>query len=70
MTWIEAARLWLMDEAPGFAFQESLSNLASGVMIPDYWAAHYALTRGIKEALDESGIEIPFPQRTIHQAAA
>jgi len=34
----------------------------------DYWPVYYSLTREIKEALDEAGIEIPFPQRVIHEA--
>jgi small-conductance mechanosensitive channel len=28
------------------------------------------MTRAIKESFDEAGIEIPFPQRVIHQATA
>jgi small conductance mechanosensitive channel len=36
----------------------------------DYWAVKFELTRAIKEALDANGIEIPFPQRVIHQATA
>jgi len=32
----------------------------------DYWDVRFGLTRKIKEALDESGIEIPFPQRVVH----
>ena len=33
----------------------------------DYWAVKFDLTRKIKEAFDANDIEIPFPQRTIHQ---
>lgn len=36
----------------------------------DYWGVKFDMTRAIKEAFDEQGIEIPFPQRVIHQAAA
>ncbi|MCL1919635.1 MAG: mechanosensitive ion channel family protein [Kiritimatiellaeota bacterium] len=32
----------------------------------DYWAVHFAVTRAIKEAFDKNGIEIPFPNRTVH----
>lgn len=32
----------------------------------DYWAVYWDLTQGIKEALDENGIEIPFPQMDVH----
>lgn len=36
----------------------------------DYWGVKFDMTRAIKEAFDEAGIEIPFPQRVIHQAKA
>jgi small conductance mechanosensitive channel len=36
----------------------------------DYWAVKFDTTRSIKEAFDQAGIEIPFPQRVIHQAKA
>ncbi len=36
----------------------------------DYWAVKFDFTRRIKEAFDQEGIEIPFPQTVIHQAAA
>lgn len=32
----------------------------------DYWAVRSDLLRNIKQALDAAGIEIPFPQRTMH----
>ncbi len=32
----------------------------------DYWALKWAMTKGLKEALDRAGIAIPFPQRTVH----
>lgn len=32
----------------------------------DYWAVYFSLMRGIKEAFDAEGIEIPFPQMDIH----
>lgn len=34
----------------------------------DYWAARFDLLHKIKEAYDEAGIEIPFPQRVVHMA--
>ena len=91
--------------------QESLSNLASGIMIliyrpfdvgdsvevanvsgsvkvnikmhelaessvnficrpwvktADYWTVYWEVTRSVKEAFDEAGITIPFPQRDVH----
>lgn len=35
---------------------------------PDYWATPPAIRRRIKEAFDEHGIEIPFPQRVVHMS--
>ncbi|QXO17052.1 MULTISPECIES: small-conductance mechanosensitive channel MscS [Vibrio] len=32
----------------------------------DYWPVYWDLTQAIKEALDENGIEIPFPQMDVH----
>jgi small conductance mechanosensitive channel len=37
------------------------------VKTSDYWAVRFDLTRGIKEALDREGIEIPFPQMVVHR---
>ena len=36
----------------------------------DYWSVRFDLTRRIKESFDKNGIEIPFPQRVIHQPSA
>ena len=33
---------------------------------PDFWVAYFRLTKSLKEACDEAGITIPFPQRSIH----
>ena len=35
----------------------------------DYFAFKADMTRKVKEALDEGGVDIPFPTRTIVQAA-
>lgn len=35
----------------------------------DYWGIKFDITKQVKEALDASGISIPFPTRTIYQAA-
>lgn len=36
----------------------------------DYWGLKFDLTRAVKERFDAEGITIPYPQRTIHTAAA
>ena len=37
------------------------------VKTADYWTAFFAMTNGMKPALDSVGIEIPFPQVDVHQ---
>jgi small conductance mechanosensitive channel len=39
------------------------------VMNADYWPTKFDLTRRIKERFDEGGITIPFPVRTVYNAA-
>jgi small conductance mechanosensitive channel len=36
------------------------------VKTADYWAVRFDLTEGIKNALDEAGISIPYPQQDVH----
>lgn len=36
------------------------------VKTADYWDVYFASMQAIKEALDENGIEIPFPQMDVH----
>jgi small conductance mechanosensitive channel len=36
------------------------------VNVADYWDVKFALTKAIKEALDEAGLNIPYPQRDLH----
>lgn len=36
------------------------------VKTEDYWGVYFDSMQGIKEALDENGIEIPFPQMDVH----
>lgn len=33
---------------------------------PDFWDTHFAMHKALKEAMDKAGIEIPYPQRTMH----
>lgn len=35
----------------------------------DYWPLKFDLTKAVKEAFDREGVSIPFPTRTIHEAA-
>jgi small conductance mechanosensitive channel len=60
---------------PDPPYQIAVSELAdssvnfvvrSWVKKEDYWGVKFDLTRKIKEAFDQNGIEIPFPQRTVH----
>lgn len=40
------------------------------VKVEDYWAVRSDLLDAIKRVLDQHGIEIPFPQRTLHVVGA
>jgi len=61
----------LADPAPTVAVAEladSSVNLVfrPWVRTPDYWDVRFDLTERIKNALDEAGISIPFPQQDVH----
>jgi small conductance mechanosensitive channel len=65
----------LSDPAPQIAVSELADSSVNFVVRPwvkaaDYWAVRFDVTRKIKETFDEKGIEIPFPQRTVHMATA
>jgi small conductance mechanosensitive channel len=65
----------LPDPPPQIAVSELADSSVNLVVRPwvksgDYWGAKFDLTQKIKEAFDENGIEIPFPQMVIHSAAA
>ena len=32
----------------------------------EYWGVKLDMTKAIKEALDGAGVNIPYPQRTVH----
>jgi small conductance mechanosensitive channel len=64
----------LADPAAQIAVSELADSSVNFVVRPwvkaaDYWAVRFDLTRQIKEALDENGIEIPFPQRVVHMVS-
>ncbi len=61
----------LSDPAPQIAVAELADSSVNLVVRPwvkkeHYWDVKFDLTRKIKEAFDEKGIEIPFPQRVVH----
>jgi len=61
----------LSDPPANIAVSELADSSVNFVVRPwvkkeDYWDVKFDLTRKIKEAFDENGIEIPFPQQVIH----
>jgi small conductance mechanosensitive channel len=61
----------LEDPAPMIAVSELADSSVNFVVRPwvksgDYWGFKFDFTRRVKEAFDENGIEIPFPQRVVH----
>jgi len=62
----------LKDPAYTIAVSELADSSVNFVVRPwvkreDYWAVRFELIRKIKEEFDKNGIEIPFPQMTIHK---
>ncbi len=62
----------LADPAPQIAVSELADSSINLVVRPwvnnaNYWPSRFELTRKIKEALDQNGIEIPFPQMVVHK---
>ncbi len=65
----------LDDPAPTIAVAELADSSVNFVVRPwvkkeDYWALKFDLTEKIKNEFDANGIEIPFPQRSIHMLSA
>jgi small conductance mechanosensitive channel len=61
----------LTDPATTIAVAELADSSVNLVFRPwvktdDYWAVRFDLTENIKNALDEAGISIPFPQHDVH----
>lgn len=61
----------LADPAPQVAVSELADSSVNLIVRPwvkgeDYWAVKFDFTRKVKEAFDNAGIEIPFPQRVVH----
>jgi len=61
----------LDDPAPMIEVVEMADSSVNLVVRPwcktaDYWDVYFSVNRGVKEALDKAGIEIPFPQMDVH----
>jgi small conductance mechanosensitive channel len=61
----------LADPAPVVAVSELADSSVNLVVRPwckreDYWPMRFDLLRRLKEALDQGGISIPFPQHDVH----
>ncbi len=61
----------LADPAPAVAVAELADSSVNLIFRPwvktgDYWDVRFDLTEKIKNALDEAGISIPFPQQDVH----
>ncbi len=68
---LQADQRVLDDPAPQVAVAELADSSVNFVVRPwvkkeDYWAVKFDLTRQIKLAFDEAGIEIPFPQQVVY----
>ena len=64
----------LKDPAPSvnvLELADSSVNLAVRpyATVADYWDVYFGVQEAGKEALDQANIEIPFPQRVVHQAS-
>jgi len=71
MALIEEDKRKLSDPPPQIAVSELADSSVNLIVRPwvkseDYWPVYFDLTRKVKESFDEKGIEIPFPQRTVH----
>jgi len=65
----------LDDPAPTIAVAELADSSVNLVVRPwvkkeDYWPLKFDLNERIKDIFDENGIDIPFPQRTVHLTGA
>ena len=63
--------LVLSDPAPTIRVSELADSWVNFIVRPwaktlDYWTVYWDLQRSIKEAFDNNGISIPFPQTDMH----
>ena len=61
----------LPDPAPSVVLQKCADSsvdftVRAWVKAADYWTVYYYMTESGRRALDEAGIEIPFPQMDVH----
>lgn len=61
----------IKDPAPIVAVAELADSSVNLLVRPwvktsDYWNAKWQITQQLKEAFDEEGISIPFPQNDVH----
>jgi small conductance mechanosensitive channel len=68
---VAAHPLTLDDPAPTIRVHELGESSVNFVCRPwcktsDYWTVYWDLTRQVKQAFDQAGISIPFPQRDVH----
>lgn len=70
---IDGDKRILKDPAPVIAVAELADSSVNFVVRPwvkseDYWAVNFDLNEQIKQAFDDNGISIPYPQMDIHQS--
>ena len=68
---ISANPLVLEEPAPVIRVSELAESSVNFIVRPwvkteDYWALYWDLQRAVKEAFDQKGISIPFPQTDMH----
>ncbi len=68
---VAAHPLVLKDPAPVIRVHELADSAVNFIVRPwtktsDYWAVYWDLHRTVKEAFDDAGISIPFPQTDMH----
>ena len=68
---LEKHELILPDPAPVVKVNELADSAIIFIARPwsktsDYWEVYWDITRQVKEAFDEAGISIPFPQQEVH----
>lgn len=68
---VQANELVLKDQAVTIGVSELADSSVNFVVRPwvkssDYWPVHFALLEAIKIELDKAGIEIPYPQLSVH----